>query len=63
MNKVNTTSPIDSHELGIEMITSIPCYCDIQFLRKEFLTVLRHPGHPFSKQIERLIEAVSSTTF
>ena len=52
-----------SHELGIEMITSIPCYCDIQFLRKEFLTVLRHPGHPFSKQIERLIEAVSSTTF
>ena len=49
-----------SHELGIEMITSIPCYCDIQFLRKEFLTVLRHPGNPFSKQIEQLIEAVSS---
>ncbi|AIF85324.1 ATPase involved in chromosome partitioning [Candidatus Nitrososphaera evergladensis SR1] len=43
---------------GMEVISSIPCYCDIQFSRKEFLTALVQPGHPFTKQVERLIEAV-----
>jgi chromosome partitioning protein len=45
-------------ETGMEVISSIPCYCDIQFSRKEFLTVLEHPEHPFTKQFERLIQAV-----
>lgn len=43
---------------GMEVISSIPCYCDIQFNRKEFLTALVQPAHPFTKQVERLIEAV-----
>ncbi|AIC16534.1 MinD/ParA family ATP-binding protein [Nitrososphaera viennensis] len=43
---------------GMEVISSIPCYCDIQFSRKEFLTALVQPGHPFTKQVERLIEAM-----
>lgn len=43
---------------GMEVISSIPCYCDIQFNRKEFLTALVQPGHPFTRQVERLIEAV-----
>jgi chromosome partitioning protein len=45
-------------ETGMEVISAIPCYCDIQFSRKEFLTVLEHPEHPFTKQFERLIQAV-----
>jgi MinD-like ATPase involved in chromosome partitioning or flagellar assembly len=45
-----------SKEVGLEIVSSIPCYCDIQFLRKEFLTVLKYPQHPFAKQIEQLVE-------
>ena len=45
-------------ETGLEVISSIPCYCDIQFSRKEFLTALTQPGHPFTRQVEKLVEAV-----
>lgn len=41
-------------ETGIDVMTSIPCYCDIQFAQKEFLTVLMYPDHPFSQQIHHL---------
>jgi chromosome partitioning protein len=43
-----------SAQTRMEMISSIPCYCDIQFKKKEFLTVLQHPDHPFAKQLEHL---------
>ena len=41
-----------SDQTRMEMISAIPCYCDIQFKRKEFLTVLQFPDHPFAKQLE-----------
>lgn len=47
-------------EIGIEIISAIPCYCDIQFSRKEFLTVLDQPEHPFAKQFEQLVHAVET---
>jgi chromosome partitioning protein len=43
-----------SDQTKMQMISSIPCYCDIQFKKKEFLTVLEHPDHPFAKQLEHL---------
>lgn len=43
-----------SDQTNMDLISTIPCYCDIQFQKKEFLTVLRHPDHPFTKQIEQL---------
>lgn len=43
-----------SHEVSMDLISAIPCYCDIQFSRKEFLTVLQYPNHPFAKQLEKL---------
>jgi chromosome partitioning protein len=43
-----------SDQTRMDMISSIPCYCDIQFKKKEFLTVLQHPDHPFAKQLEHL---------
>jgi hypothetical protein len=54
----NTLELIDklSGQLGIQTISSIPCYCDIQFLRREFLTALKYPQHPFAKQIQQLID-------
>jgi chromosome partitioning protein len=47
-----------SGKTGMEVISAIPCYCDIQFSQKEFLTALAQPDHPFAKQVEKLIEAV-----
>ena len=43
-----------SDQTKMEMISAIPCYCDIQFKKKEFLTVLEYPEHPFAKQLENL---------
>jgi chromosome partitioning protein len=43
-----------SDQTRMQMISSIPCYCDIQFKKKEFLTVLQYPDHPFAKQLEHL---------
>lgn len=41
-----------SRQVAMDLITSIPCYCDLQFARKEFLTVLQNPNHPFARQIQ-----------
>jgi MinD-like ATPase involved in chromosome partitioning or flagellar assembly len=46
-----------ARQIGIEVISSIPCYCDIQFSKKEFLTVLKYPEHPFAKKIGELAES------
>ena len=40
--------------------TFIPCYCDIRFAQREFLTVLKYPEHPFSQHINELIELVNA---
>jgi chromosome partitioning protein len=45
-----------SRETGISVISAMPCYCDIQFSKKEYLTVLRDPQHLFSKKIENLAQ-------
>jgi chromosome partitioning protein len=54
----NTLELIDklSDQLRIKTISSIPCFCDIQFLRREFLTALKYPQHPFAKQIQQLVD-------
>jgi chromosome partitioning protein len=45
-----------SKDVGMDIICSIPCYCDIQFSKREFLTVLKRPDHPFTKRIEKLAD-------
>jgi hypothetical protein len=49
-----------SQELGIKTISSIPCFCDIQFSEKEFLTVLNYPDHPFSYYVNQLITGIKT---
>jgi chromosome partitioning protein len=56
-NKIDMPDRL-STELGIDIISCIPCYCDIQFLRKEFLTALKYKQHPFAAQIDKLIRAL-----
>jgi chromosome partitioning protein len=55
------TDQMLAREVRMKIMSSIPCYCDIQFLRKEFLTALKYPAHPFAKKIENLTESLSKT--
>lgn len=45
-----------SRAVGIDVAMAFPCFCDIQFSKKEFLTVLHDPNHPFSKMVENLAQ-------
>lgn len=49
-----------SRETRMDVISAIPCYCDIQFTKKEFLTALRYPEHPFTRQMEMLVNAMAT---
>jgi chromosome partitioning protein len=48
-----------AREVRMKILSSIPCYCDIQFLRKEFLTALKYPAHPFANKIQNLTESIT----
>ena len=45
-------------DVEMEIIGNIPCYCDIQFDNKEFLTVLKHPYHPFTHLLNDLVNKI-----
>jgi chromosome partitioning protein len=46
--------------LKMDVISAIPCYCDIQFQRQEFLTVMKYPNHQFTGKIDQLAEKILS---
>ena len=51
--------------VGADVVGSIPCFCDIQFSRHEFLFSIRQPSHPFSTRMEKIadtIKKLSETT-
>ncbi|HET7391254.1 MAG TPA: ParA family protein [Nitrososphaeraceae archaeon] len=52
----NILSSALASEVSMDIISAIYCYCDIQFTKKEFLTVLKYPDHPFAKQFELLAQ-------
>lgn len=39
----------------INTLLEIPCYCDIQFKEREFLTAREYPTHPFTRKIQNLV--------
>jgi chromosome partitioning protein len=55
------TDDVLAREVRMKIMSSIPCYCDIQFLRKEFLTALKFPEHPFAKKIEGLTQTLGKS--
>jgi len=68
LNKVPGASPITFYEpqlfeevkteieelLNLPVFLSIPCFCDIQFNRNEFLWALYKPEHPFSQKLREI---------
>lgn len=59
-NETGNAESVLSRETRMDVISAIPCYCDIQFSRKEFLTVLRYPDHPFTEQMKMLVDALAA---
>jgi chromosome partitioning protein len=47
---------------GVKYLTPLPCYCDIQFSPREFLTVVNNPNHPFSKRLQTIINEIVKDT-
>ncbi len=45
-------------DIGTEVVGSVPCFCDINFSRHEFLFAVKHPEHPFSKKVVDLAERI-----
>jgi cellulose biosynthesis protein BcsQ len=45
--------------LKMDVVSTIPCYCDIQFERQEFITVLKYPNHPFVDKMNELINKIN----
>ena len=44
----------------VDTLLEIPCYCDIQFKEKEFLTIHEFPEHPFATKVEDLVSQVEN---
>jgi chromosome partitioning protein len=63
MNQQLTETDMENfitNETGMKILSAIPCYCDIQFSRKEFLTVLNQPAHLFTKRFQQLFHAIET---
>ena len=45
-------------DIGTQVVGSVPCCCDIQFSKHEFLYSIRHPEHIFSKKVLELSERI-----
>ena len=76
LNKVPGASPLEDfgweeneftlieeleRDMNTKVIGSIPCYCDIQFNRHEFLFSIKKPNHPFSKRLIELSKKIENT--
>jgi MinD-like ATPase involved in chromosome partitioning or flagellar assembly len=46
--------------VGAQVVGSIPCYCDIQFSRHEFLFSIKQPTHPFSTRLASLADNIKA---
>lgn len=44
--------------VGLPVLASIPCYCDIQFNPHEYLFALKNPSHPFSRTIKLISDKI-----
>lgn len=60
--KISQSSTLQqlAEEISIDIISEIPCYCDIQFSQKEFLTGLKYPEHPFTNKLYTLIDKLET---
>jgi chromosome partitioning protein len=46
-------------ELGTQVMGSIPCFCDVQFNKHEFLSTITMSDHPFSKSVIAIAKKIA----
>jgi len=73
LNKVPGASPLQEYQqdtndrmileieerIGVEVIGAIPCFCEVQFNRHEFLSTIKIPKHAFSKKIFDIADKIN----
>ncbi|TRO52864.1 ParA family protein [Candidatus Bathyarchaeota archaeon] len=47
-------------DIGTEVVGAVPCCCDVQFSKHEFLYAIKNPEHPFSKKVFELSERIEN---
>jgi chromosome partitioning protein len=73
LNKIPGASPLPKYqgeynewekdiqqELGTQVLGSIPCFCDVQFNKHEFLSIITMADHPFSKYVITVANKINS---
>ena len=75
LNKVPGAAPIDDsgweeneftlieeleNDMNTKVVGTVPCYCDIQFNRHEFLFSIKKPSHPFANDVEKLSKSIQA---
>lgn len=72
LNKVPGASPLQEFQadvnermmseieeyIGPQVIGAIPCFCEIQFSKHEFLYAINQPKHPFSKRVHDIANKI-----
>jgi len=51
------------NQIGIKIIESIPCFCEIQFNKHEFLTTIKKPNHAFSERVRSIAEKITEMEY
>jgi chromosome partitioning protein len=46
--------------IDVQVVGSIPCFCDIQFNRQEYLFSITHPDHGFSKCVTKISDTIKN---
>ena len=72
LNKVPGASPMHAFQnlnnqiisdiektMGIKIIESIPCFCEIQFSQHEFLSTINVPNHAFSERVNSIADKIN----
>jgi chromosome partitioning protein len=61
-NVLNQKAWIEEIErvVGAQVVGAIPCYCDIQFNRHEYLFAIKQPEHPFSNNLKIVAEKIKT---
>jgi hypothetical protein len=49
--------------IDVDTLLEIPCYCDIQFKEREFLTSHEYPSHPFTEKMKNLVSVLEDADY
>ncbi len=47
-------------DIGTQVVGSVPCFCDVNFSKHEFLFAVKKPEHPFSKKVFELAKRMDA---